>query len=508
MGLWSFYFLAKLYLYLRGFIRFDFIWNLLFILFLFLPAPKRFKTHRSFGAVKLISSVVFGLLLLWHDSWLPPLWDSFIFLEQQGMPAKEYVYRFLLGFINPWEVAALVSILLFCILVHNRIRLTPVVMVLLLIVPVREFGQHKEEMERHLDAFYQSESERVIRFQKAKTDNLDFDIVILHVCSLSWDDLKSVGLEAHPFFKQFDYLFTDFNSATAYSNPSAIRLLRSNCGQPRHDALYNDAPGKCYLFDTVRAQGYETYFTLNHDGVYSHFAEEVKRLGHLDEPLMPTGLPIQAYNFDGSPIFDDYAVLKKWWMIRQESKSSRAAVYYNTISLHDGAHWAGEKDWWKRNRVDQYREFVQKLFGDLTKFFDLVASSGRNAVIIFVPEHGLSLRGSTLQAPGLRDIPLPQITIVPAGIKLIGKGHHRAQVQEQVISKPASYLSLAYLLASFLKQGPFLSDGSTTKEVIANIPETDFVAENQGIRIVEKGADYFLYGKEKKWITLPSNALM
>jgi len=381
-------------------------------------------------------------------------------------------------------------------------------MILLLIVPMREFGQHKEEMERYLDAFYQSESERVIRFQKAKTDNPDFDIVILHVCSLSWDDLKGVGLEADPFFKQFDYVFTDFNSATAYSNPSAIRLLRSNCGQPRHDALYNDAPGGCYLFDALRARRYETYFTLNHDGQYGHFAEEVKRLGHLDEPLKPTGLPIQAYDFDGSPIFDNYTVLKKWWTIRQESKSSHAAVYYNTISLHDGAHWAGEKDWWKRNRTDQYREFAQKLFGDITKFFDLMTSSGRNAVILFVPEHGMSLRGSTLQAPGLRDIPLPQITVVPVGIKLIGKGLDRATVQEQMISKSTSYLSLAYLLASFLKQNPFLSGKSTFKEVIDKIPETDFVAENQGIRIVEKGAQYFLYGKEKKWITLPSNALM
>jgi hypothetical protein len=42
---------------------------------------------------------------------------------------------------------------------------------------------------------------------------------------------------------------------------------------------------------------------------------------------------------------------------------------------------------------------------------------------------------------------------------------------------------------------------------IVHLPETDFVAENQGIRIFRKGADYFLYGKEKKWITLPSSVV-
>jgi len=507
MGLWSFYFLAKLYLYFRGFIRFDFVLNLLFLVFLVIPVPKQLKLyHKSFAVVKFASGVVFGLLLLWHDSWLPSLWDSLTFVAQEGMPIREYVYRFLLGFFNPWEVGALVVIFLFCALVRNRIKLTPVIVVLLLIVPLREFGQHKGE--GGLDAFYRSESARVIHFEKARQESPDFDIVILQICSLAWDDLKTVALKESAFFKQFNYLFTNFNSVTGYSNPSAIRLLRANCGQPSHDALYNEAPDKCYLFDTLRRQGYKTYFTLNHDGTYGHFAEEVKRLGHLDEPLLPTGLPIQAYNFDGSSIYDDYAVLEKWWTIRQEAKSRRAAVFYNTISMHDGHHWVGDKDWWKRNKEDQYREFAQKLFADITKFSDLVASSGRNAVIIFIPEHGLSLRGSTIQTPGLRDIPLPPITIVPVAVKLVGKAQNGVSVQTQVISTPTSYLSLSYLLASFLERNPFAPDGFKTQEIIHNMPETNFVAENQGIRIVKKGTDYFLYGKEKKWIILPTNALM
>ena len=507
MGLWSFYFLAKLYLYFRGFIRFDFFLNLLFLVFLIIPFSKQLKRHhKSLAVVKFSASAVLSLLLLWHDSWLPSLWDSINFVEQGGMPSREYVYRFLLGFFNLWEVAVLAAILVFCMLVRNRIRLTPVVVVLLLIVPLREFGQHRGE--GGLDAFYRSESARVIRLDKVKQGSPDFDIIILHICSLAWDDLKAVAMEDSAFFKQFNYVFTNFNSVTSYSNPSAIRLLRADCGQSSHDALYNEVPEKCYLFDALRGQGYKTYFTLNHDGTYGHFATEVKHLGHLDEPILPTGLPAQAYNFDGSPIYDDYGVLEKWWKMRQEGKSRTAAVYYNTISMHDGHHWVGEKDWWKRNSLEEYKEFAQKLFADIRKFSDLVASSGRNAVIIFVPEHGLSLRGSTLQAPGLRDIPLPPITIVPAAVKLVGKGWNAAPVQTQVISTPVSYLALSYILASFLERNPFAPDGFKSQEIIHHIPETDFVAENQGVRIVKKGPDYLFYGKEKKWITLSAKSVM
>jgi len=507
MGAWSFYFLAKLYLYFRGYLRLDFVLNLLFIVFLIIPVPAQLKSYRSLTVVKHVFGGILGLLLLWHDSWLPPLWFALSFVEQGGMPSKEYVYRFLLEFVNLWEIAALVSVLAVAILVRNRIRLTPVVLVLLLIVPLREFGQHPGGMEGEVRAFYRSESSRVVHFEKSKTKAPDFDVIILHVCSLAWDDLKGIGMEADPFFKTFDYLFTDFNSVTTYSNPSAIRLLRANCGQSVHDALYREAPRDCYLVDSLRDQGFETYFTLNHDGVYGHFADQVKDLGHLDAPLLPTDLSIQAYDFDGSAIYDDYDALAKWWALRQKSSSAAAAVYYNTISLHDGARWVGEKEWWKHDRTVHYREATQKLLGDVARFFDLVASSGRKAVIIFVPEHGMALRGNAFQVAGLRDIPFKQITQVPVGVKLIGRDPGGVDIPQRVIPEPTSYLALSYLLMSFMERSPFETDGMESDDRIAHLPETDFLSENQGIRIFKKGADYFLYGKEKKWIALPSSVI-
>jgi len=447
-----------------------------------------------------------GFILFWHDSWLPPISEAIEFIQSQQLP-KEYIYGFFLTSINLGEVAVLGLLLFFCILVCNHLSLTPLVIVILLLVPLRNFGQDKDEIERYLDFFYQTESRRVITFERPKQSDPSFDIILLHVCSLSWQDLKDIGMQDHSFLKQFDYLLTNFNTVTSYTNPSAIRLLKANCGQPRHDDLYRDVEDECYLFDTLRALGYETQFTFNHDGRFGNFAEQVKILGHLDSPLERTDLPVQERNFDGSPIYDNYATLQKWWEARQRSGADRVALYHNNTSLHDGTYWVGEKEWWKRRRVKYYREVVDKLFNDLTRAFDLLAASGRNVVIIFVPEHGTALSGSRLQASGLREIPLPLITLVPVGIKLIGPGENHGAGVGQQISKPTSYLALAHILASFLKQSPF--DTPLSKEMLAALPETDFVAENQGVHVIKRGDDYLLEGRslDRKWIKLSPEAL-
>lgn len=41
-------------------------------------------------------------------------------------------------------------------------------------------------------------------------------------------------------------------------------------------------------------------------------------------------------------------------------------------------------------------------------------------VVVIVPEHGAALVGDKMQMSGLRDIPSPNITHTPVGIKLIG----------------------------------------------------------------------------------------
>ncbi|MCR3901195.1 cellulose biosynthesis protein BcsG, partial [Klebsiella variicola] len=65
------------------------------------------------------------------------------------------------------------------------------------------------------------------------------------------------------------------------------------------------------------------------------------------------------------------------------------ALYYNTISLHDGNRVVGSA----LSSIDSYPQRATKLMNDVDRLSDLIAASGRRAVIVFVPEHGAALRG-------------------------------------------------------------------------------------------------------------------
>lgn len=509
MGLWSFYFLTKMYLFYKGIIRWDILWNFLFGAFIITPVPRKFRYYRAAVILKAFVSVAAGLALLWHDSWFPPPLETLTFLKQQGMPSKEYIYSFLLGYYNPKIILIMVLTLGICILLNKFIKLTYFIIILLLLsIPLAGFGQpKKEDIEKYVNEFFDSESTRMIHFKRSKTGNPDFDIVFLHVCSLAWDDMREIGMENSLFFKQFNYLFSNFNTATTYSGPAVTRLLQANCGQVKHDNIYSpDVQKACFLFDSLSTTGFEPFLALNHDGVYGNFANEVKKYGHLYvPPVNQKSVPIQQQMFDESPVYDDYLMLEKWWNVRLASKAAAAALFYNTVSLHDGVHWVGEPGWWRRDRKEQYIERTKKFLGDITRFFNLLASSGRNVIVVFVPEHGMALRGSVLQATGLRDIPLPDITLAPMGIKFIGEKFNKGPVKQIIINKPVSYLAMSYMLASFVEDGPFTSETYASRRFIDSIPITDFLSENVGMQIVKIGETYYLYGADKKWTKLSEN---
>lgn len=504
--MWSFYFLAKLYLYFRGYIRFHFILNLLFAIFILLPVPKKAPFYKYLKAARFFLSLTVAFLLAWYDSWFPPLFHSIqLLMETEGI-ATGYIIRFIFNILSSWETAVIILMFFICIAVRNRITLAPVVFILMLIVLPFEWGKaSKEDPGGYLAAFYRSEGNRVIRFEELSAEAIDFDIIILHVCSLSWDDIKAVGMEEHPFFKQFHYLFTNFNTVSSYTNPSVIRLLRANCGQRKHEALYQDEPRECFLLESLRYLGYETSSIVDNDAPPSyHYVYDMITYGLSDPPMDFKDTPVVLYDFDNSPIYDDLALFKKWWDIRHKSSSERAALYFDITTLHTGARWVKEKDWWQKDRIDRYRESLLYLFGIFEQFFNQMASSGRNFVIVFIPEHGAALQGTKIQPPELRDIPLPRITLVPVGIKLIGDGHSPVPEHQKIISKPTSYLAVSYMLSCFLKEPPFGPGSSVPSNILDNIPETKFVSENKEAVIVKKDEDYFLYGKEKKWFNLSS----
>ncbi len=342
-----------------------------------------------------------------------------------------------------------------------------------------------------LEAFYAQESQRVVHFETPPAGAPAFDIILIHICSLGWDDLEAASLRDHPFWKNFDYLFTNFNSVVSYTNPSAHRLLHAPCGQMPHAALYRPIPPECGLLDELRRVGFRTYAAFDHDGRYGDFAEELKKKDRTDPALPLDGLSVVEHNFDGSDIIDPSALLERWWRQRQDDAAPRAALYFNTTLLHDGAHFVKDKEWWKRDRVDRYREAVLLLFADVERFMKLLAASGRPAVVVFVPEHGMGLRGSKMQAAGVREIPLPRLTLVPVAVKVINGGPGAAGESPRVSNAPVSHLALAEMLAAFLRR-PSLAAGDSGA-LLESLPRTPFVSENSGIRIAEKDGQLSLY---------------
>jgi cellulose synthase operon protein YhjU len=450
-----------------------------------------------------ILTVAAGALLAWHDSWLPPLPSALTFIRHTPLPSGEFLVQLAWRSLATVEVAALVAMIAVAVLIRRRIRLTPVVLVLLAVVAIKVYGKGPEGVDGALASFYARQAEQAVTFPGRSGP--EFDVVLLHVCSLSWDDLNAAGLDRDPFFDQFDIVFTRFNSVTSHSNPSAIRLLRSGCGQSSHDALYRPAREDCYLPDRLSANGYRLYSAWNHDGTYAGFAEEVTRLGHASPPVAPEDAPIRSRDFTGEPVYDDYAMLADWWRLRKMEASARAMLYYNTITLHDGGRRADDREWWTRDRSTQYAEFVRTLFRDFERFFSLMEADGRRVAVVMVAEHGLALRGSRVQPAGLREVPLPSITTVPVGVKLIGPGWFRGDhPAQQVVDRPTSYLAVASVVAQLAARPTFDFTETDLRVMADRIPSTAFVAENQGAIVVRDGEKYLAKGRSfgMHWVEL------
>lgn len=424
-------------------------------------------------------------------------------------------------------IAISIVLLLFSFFVHRfRITIISILAGLIIVVPlvpqngvlhtplesqVKSVEAAETNPSKRLDAFYSSESERVIMFNKPAESSVPFDIVILHVCSLSWDDLKQIGMgKDDPFFKQFDYLFTNFNSATGYSGPAVVRLMQSSCGQRSHLDIHKKEKNKsCLMFQGLASAGYENSVAMSHDGKYGDYAKQIKANG-LEKAalLLPEKLSPTAVFFDEkTPLYSDYSMMKRWLDIRQSSNTERAALYYNSVLLHAGSHWVGEKSWASRDKHDQFKEVTTVLLRDVKKFIDNLKSSKRNTVLIFLPEHGRALTGSSFQPPDMRDIPLPKITKVPVGIKLIGPKFNNARTEQHLITKQTSYFAISWLLSKFVENSPFGKTPMSPEDIVFKVPKTDFVSEHEWNRIIEMDGKYYYSGKDKKWRELTHEQL-
>jgi cellulose synthase operon protein YhjU len=515
MGSWNLYFLLKLFLYAKGVVTPLWGVNLLFIVLLAYPIKRR-----AIRAARTLLAVVIAIPLIYYESNLPPFLHA---IEQFGnirgfTPA--YV-RELFGRFIPMQLILIGLGSLLAYYVLNRwVRVSSIILIAFLAVPLGNLLTHlplggigvagaqastdgtqapllqSSNYEAILKQFRQSESQRLVTFNHIDPEpDGQFDVLVLQVCSLSWDDLDAAKAKNHPLLSHFDYLFPNFSSAASYSGPAAIRLLRADCGQNAHKDLYAAAPQSCNIFGTLAEAGFTPQLLLNHDGRFDDFIGDVTRnYGVPGIKAFPNdSAAVSMRSFEGSPIRDDYSVLENWWKARQSIKGP-VALFYNTITMHDGNVLPNSK----LSSIESYPLRVNNLMTEIDRFSDLVQASGRKAVLVFIPEHGAALRGEPGQIAGLRDIPTPHIVNVPVGVKLVGfTGPHPPT---QVINTPTSYLALAQLLSNMLASSPFKPVAPPLSQYAVDLPHTEMIGENEDTTTIRTATGYMVRTSAGDWV--------
>lgn len=516
MGLWSAYFLAKLLLYALGYMDFDPWMNLALAIVAALPS----KNARHRFAKNLIA-VPLGILLLYHDSWLPPIAQALAQAQNLRAFTASYLLE-LAGRLISWKLLLELAVMLaIYALARRKLRMSTFAFLGIVGVMVAPHAQFwamaapaqtagavtstasepvnlgPAALDARMTQFYAEQKNIHIHFPRPTAQESPFDIVILHVCSLSWDDLRTLQLPPDAFFGHFDMVLSNFNSAASYSGPAAIRLLRGTCGQTVEAKLYDPAGDGCFVMDGLQNAGFETHWAMNHDGHFGNFFGDVRDRGGLNAPLEDnTGATAAQQAFDGTPVYSDYSVLSRWWAKRQANRAARVALYYNTISLHDGNRVIGSD-----HADSSFGARFARLSSDIAKFIDEVRASGRRVVVVFIAEHGAALGGDRRQIQGLREIPTAAIARVPVAIALVNANRPATATQSK-LDVPSSYPALNELLSRLIATNPFDQPVSSLEPYTGALPQADFVAENNGTTVVQVGTHYMMRSPDGAWSSL------
>ncbi|MBU9403638.1 cellulose biosynthesis protein BcsG [Burkholderia multivorans] len=515
MTFWNLYFILKFALFATGHLQPMWAANLVFALALAASAPLRSRVARI---VRQVVAVAIAVPLLARELHAPPLARLAEAAREVATFRADYWLEILPRLLPPMLLLTVAGVLIVYFVVNRWLRVATFVIAALIAMPLWQAGSgwatrvaqattaqggaataaragQPEDYNAALATFRAQESQRQVAFGHLGSDPAaQFDVIVVHVCSLSWDDLDAAKLRNHPMLSRFDYLFTNFSTAASYSGPAAIRVLRASCGQEAHADLYKPAPQQCHLFAQLASAGYTVQSLLNHDGHFDNFLQVIRdNIGVPGAPLVSNeAAPVAMHAFDGSAIKDDYATLANWYAQRG-AVAGPVALYYNTISLHDGNRVVGSA----LTSIDSYPQRAAKLMSDVDRLADLVAQSGRRAVIVFVPEHGAALRGDRNQVAGLREIPTPRIVHGPVGVRLVGfAGDHGTTT---VIDQPTSFLALAQLLSNLVSNSPF-KPGVTLAQYAADLPRTRMIGENEGTVTMQTAAGYAVKTPDGVWI--------
>lgn len=522
LGAWNLYFLAKFLLVALGMLDFQALPNLLFAAFLLIPLPgKWLRIARQLAALPI------GIALFYQDTWLPPFSRL---LAQPGVLdfSWNYLLELLGRFINWNLMGALALLLVGYLYLRHWLRLSTLSLLGLGWLAVGGLpslgftaGQapgtvttspaaqaqatavaDNATLDGWLEQFFASERERVTAFPAMNAEEQPFDLLVINICSLAWDDLSAVGLRDNPLLSRLDVVFDQFNSATSYSGPAAIRVLRASCGQSSHAGLYQSAPEQCLLFQNLARLGFQSNTLLNHSGRFDNFIGDITQQ-HMPQPgLRNTDFPRALVGFDGSPIASDLDVLRRWWGQRKGTSAEHVSLFYNSISLHDGNRIVTADG---GTRVADYATRANRLFGELGTFLDELERSGRRVVVAIVPEHGAALHGDRMQLSGMREIPTPSITHVPVGLKFIGMGQP-ARSEPLRVSAPTSYLALSELI-SRVYAGLGQQQALDVPSLLNDLPTTEQVAETSGAQVLNyQGRAYMRLQGQPDWQPIPEES--
>ncbi|HIF6612076.1 TPA: cellulose biosynthesis protein BcsG [Serratia marcescens] len=531
LGGWNLYFLAKFALLWFGYLNFHALPNLVFMAFLLMPIPsQRLHRWRHYLAIPI------GIALFYHDTWLPGINSILSQGSQLAGFSAQYLLELIGRFINWQMIGAAFVLFIAYLFVAQWVRVTVFTVAALVwlnivniagpavsllpatstaaaggantpatsapaagdAAPADSLPPTSANLTAYLNQFYEREKGRTTAFPASlPADAQPFDLLVINICSLAWADMDAVNLQNHPLWSKMDIMFDNFNSATAYSGPAAIRLLRASCGQLSHRDLYQPVNQQCYLFDNLAKLGFKEQLMLDHSGVFGNFLKELREQGDMQAPLMSqAGIGNELTSFDGEPIYNDLELLTRWLDQQQQGGDGRTATFFNVIPLHDGNRFVGS------NKSADYPPRAQKLFDQLNTFLDQLEKSGRKVVVVIVPEHGAALVGDKMQMSGLRDIPSPNITHTPVGIKLVGmKAPHQGSPLQ--IKTPSSYLALSELV-SRLVDGKVFSEPSVDWQALTQgLPQTPVISENDNaIVMLYQGKPYIrLNGGD--WVPYP-----
>ena len=532
LGAWNYYFLLKFILLWQGYLNFDAMSNLIFAACLLFPLPSlRLHRWRQWLALP------FGLGLFYHDTWLPG-WRTIL---SQGRDVTGFSLDYLLEladrFINWQWVGAAFVLLVAYLFVAQWIRITTLTVavlvwlnVSLLVLPGWSSPEAKavanistpisqpvvqprtgeslpntvsgpptnDNLNAYLEQFYQRERTRQTKFPEAlPADAQPFDLLVINICSLAWSDIDAANLANSPLWSRFDMVFSNFNSATSYSGPASIRLLRASCGQTSHHDLYQTSEQKCYLFDDLARLGFGSQLAMDHSGEFGNYIKDLRKDAAMQAPLMSqAGLGHDMTSFDGSPIYNDGQLFTRWLENQQKAGSDRTATFFNLVPLHDGNRFVST------NKPADYRARAETLFTQLNTFMDQLEKSGRKVMLVVVPEHGAALAGDKMQISGLRDIPSPGITHIPVGVKFFGmQSPHPATPLK--IDPPSSYLALSELVSRAVDGKLFTAPTVDWPTLSGNLPETPMVSENENAVVMEYQGKYYIRLNGGGWVPYP-----